>query len=93
MEEIGLIQVPRQVPVFLNVMDVKALLESFYSGKSQRTIEAYKQDWQDFRKFLGVETQGEAVDLFLSRSPGEANSIALQYRKHLLDRGGYRLRL
>jgi len=86
MEETGLIAVPNKGPIALK-MDVKALLESFYSGKSQRTIEAYKKDWQDFQRFLGVDSEGEAVDLFLSRSPGEANSIALQYRKSLLERG------
>ena len=87
MNENGLIAVPSQAPVALNKIDTKVLLESFYSGKSERTIEAYKKDWQDFQRFLGAESEGEAVDLFLSRSPGEANSIALQYRKSLLDRG------
>ena len=56
-------------------------------GKSERTIEAYKKDWEDFQRFLEAESEREAVDLFLSRAPGEANSIALQYRKSLLDRG------
>src|SRR5208337_3986143 len=87
MEANGLIQIRQEVPVSLIEMQTKILLEAFYSGKSQRTIEAYKKDWQDFQRFLEVESEGEAVNLFVSRSPGEANSIALQYRKNLLERG------
>lgn len=40
--------------------DIEDLLHSFFSNKSPRTIEAYRKDLQDFRKFLRVETIDEA---------------------------------
>src|SRR5208337_3116489 len=87
MEANGLIQIRQEVPVSLIEMQTKILLEAFYSGKSQRTIEAYKRDWQDFQRFLGAETEREATLNLLGGSLGQANSLALQYRQHLIDRG------
>ncbi len=56
------------------------------SGKSQRTVEAYRRDLDDFRQFLRVENISEAARVFLSEQ-GKANSIALSYTKRLIEKG------
>lgn len=86
MEENGLIQIRQEVPVALIEINTKVLLESFYSGKSQRTIEAYRRDLDDFRQFLGVENITQAARHFLSEQ-GKANAIALSYTKRLIEKG------
>lgn len=86
MSEHDLIAIPYEAPATLPKIDPQILLDSFLSGKSERTIEAYRRDLQDFQKFIGAESEREAARMFLSRSLGEANSIALQYRKQLLER-------
>lgn len=87
MEENGLIPVPQQAPVPLIEIDTQSLLDSFLSGKSEKTILAYKKDLQDFQRFIGAETEREAALRLLAGSLGQANSIALQYRQHLVNRG------
>src|SRR5271157_3470182 len=86
MSEQDLIAVPYQKLEKFPKIDAQILLDSFFSGKSERAIEAYKRDLQDFQKFIGAESEKEAARIFLSRSLGEANSIALQYQKQLLER-------
>ncbi len=87
MSEQDLIAVPYQNLVPIPTIDVRELLDSFFSGKSEKTIEAYSKDFKNFRNFMKVESEREAVCIFLSKSPGEANALALQYRKDLLEKG------
>jgi len=87
MSEQDLIAVPYQKLEKFPKIDAQILLDSFFSGKSERAIEAYKRDLQDFQRFMGAETEKEAARIFLSAPLGEANTIALQYRKQLLERG------
>jgi integrase/recombinase XerC len=63
------------------------LLKAFLSGRSPRTIEAYSRDLEDFRTFTGAPDVDGAARWLLSRGPGGANALALEYRAHLLDRG------
>ena len=86
MDENGLIQIPREVSVPLIEIDAQALIDSFLSGKSERTIEAYRKDLNDFRQFLGVENITDAARIFLSEQ-GKANAIALSYTNRLIERG------
>jgi integrase/recombinase XerC len=86
MEESGLIAFSQQAPIPLIEIDAQSLIDSFLSGKSERTIEAYRRDLDDFRQFLGVENIGEAASFFLSNQ-GKANSIALSYKSRLIERG------
>ncbi len=87
MEERALIQIPRQLPVPIIEIDGQALLDSFLSGKSGKTILPYKKDLQDFQRFIEAETERKAALRFISGSLGQANSLALQYRQHLINRG------
>jgi integrase/recombinase XerC len=86
MPEKDLIEVPGQLPVLLTQIDSQSLIDSFFAGKSERTIEAYKRDLDDFRKHLGAESITEAARVFLSEH-GKANAIALSYTKKLIEKG------
>src|SRR5208283_6103969 len=86
MTEQDLIAVPYQMPAELPNIDAQNLLDSFFSGKSERTIEAYKRDLEDFRLYLGAESVTEAARIFLSEQ-GKANAIALSYTKRLIEKG------
>jgi integrase/recombinase XerC len=87
MREQELAPVPGEALPCVQELGTRNLMDVFLSGKSERTIEAYRRDLADFQKFMGAETEREAATRFISGSLGEANSIALQYRKHLGERG------
>jgi len=65
----------------------RPLVESFLSGRSPRTLEAYSSDLRDFAHFLGEETSEAAVRRLLAGGKGQANETAHAYRAALLDRG------
>lgn len=62
------------------------LLQAFLSGRSERTIEAYRQDLEDFRRFLGADDLGSTVKAFPGLGLGSANLTALQFRTARIDR-------
>jgi len=64
----------------------RTLLERFESGKSQKTIEARKNDWKDFAGFMGTDPQN-AAEALLTRPLGEANLLADQYKSSMKERG------
>ncbi len=63
------------------------LIQSFLSGRNQKTIKAYRQDLEDFRQFLKASTVDEAAQILLSNGHGQANALALAYKTNLIDRG------
>ena len=79
-EPTAVIEVGRGLPV-------SALLAAFLSGKSPRTVRAYRRDIEDFRAFTEASTVDEAAQSLLSGSHGAANAVALAYRADLLERG------
>lgn len=64
-----------------------ALYNAFLSGKSERTLEAYRRDLVDFMLFIDAGTPPNAARLLLGQGHGEANSLALSYKAALLERG------
>jgi len=64
-----------------------SIVESFLAGRTPRTLEAYRQDLQDFARFIGAENLDAAARLLLSRGRGPANETAHSYRADLLARG------
>ena len=64
-----------------------SIVETFLSGRSPRTLEAYGQDLQDFARYIGATSSDEAVRRLLGNGKGPANAHAHAYRAALLDRG------
>jgi integrase/recombinase XerC len=62
------------------------LLAAFLSGRKAETILAYRNDLEDFRKYLGVATLDQAAQRLLAHGHGEANALALAYKAQLMDR-------
>jgi integrase/recombinase XerC len=63
------------------------LVEAFLAGRSPQTLRAYAGDLADFARFAGADSKAAAAARLLSRGPGPANSLALDYRADLLSRG------
>jgi integrase/recombinase XerC len=59
----------------------------FLSGKSSKTIMAYRADLEQFARFLGQRNLDRACDQFLDYSAGLANEVVLSYRSHMLESG------
>lgn len=66
---------------------ISDLMEAFLSGKSKKTLEAYRRDLKDFQEFTGAETPALTARLLLSRGPGRANATVFSYKSHLIERG------
>lgn len=63
------------------------LVDAFLSGKSPKTVDAYRRDLASFQDFVGTRNAGEAARVLLSAGHGPANELALRYRADLLARG------
>jgi integrase/recombinase XerC len=77
--------VPASLPATFNSVDTDELLAAFLSGKSPKTVEAYKRDLEDFNLFLEAPDMDHAAKIFLSSGLHKANHTALKYRTHLSD--------
>ena len=73
-------------PVIISNLEVTELLKAFLSGKSKRTLIAYRQDLEDFRVFTGSEDLYAAAQLLLSHRHGKANTLAIAYRAAMMER-------
>ena len=65
---------------------IRKLADSFLEGKNERTQRAYQQDLRDFAAFLGINHVNDACLYLVQQEHGTANSIALSYKAHLVDR-------
>ncbi len=63
------------------------LLTGFLSGRCERTLLAYRQDLEDFARFVNVAGAEAAADVLLQGGQGRANSLAVSYRAALVDSG------
>ena len=72
------------------VMDARSkaagLVSAFLSGRSERTIAAYRQDLEDFRAWAEADTIDHAAASLFSLPHGDANACALAYKTDLLSR-------
>lgn len=64
-----------------------SIVETFLSGRSPRTFEAYRADLQDFSAWIGVAGPEQAALYLLGEGKGQANLTAHAYRAHLLEQG------
>jgi len=67
-------------------LETADLLNAFLSGKSPKTIEAYKRDLEDFRQFLGARDLGHTAHMFLAGGLHNANHVALKYKTFLVEK-------
>lgn len=82
----------REIAVTVNSVQSQAertaaLVGAFLSGRNERTVQAYKQDIEDFRTFTGAGDANHAARLLLSGNHGDANALALAYKASLMERG------
>ena len=63
-----------------------SLVTAFFSGRNWRTIQAYRQDLEDFRLFLEADSINQAAAVLLGLSHGDANAVALGYKTSLIER-------
>jgi len=61
------------------------LLNAFLSGKSPKTIEAYRHDLEDFQRFLEARDMDHVARIFLSSGLHKANHLALKYKTFLVE--------
>ncbi len=64
------------------------LMEAFLSGKSPKTIDAYRRDLEDFRHFLEASDMDHVAQIFFSAGLHRANHLAVRYRTLLLEQRG-----
>jgi integrase/recombinase XerC len=59
------------------------LSKAFLKGRKDTTTQAYRQDLECFREYLGLSSVEEVPSALLSLEPGEANALGLDYRDYL----------
>lgn len=72
-----------ELPAIAAYADV---LTAWLSGRTPRTVEAYRFDAGDFARFIGVADPAAGVEALISGGPGLANRLALAYRNDMMDR-------
>jgi integrase/recombinase XerC len=85
----GIVPAPRQALPAVDVTD-QDITDLFFGGKSQNTVAAYKFDWADFARWLGLSGYVAGINRLLNegnRVRGGANKLALGYRNALERRG------
>jgi integrase/recombinase XerC len=66
----------------------RRLLDAWLTGRSPRTVRAYSQDLEDFRRFFAkLGSFASPLDTFLSMHPGRANEVVLDYKNSSLAAG------
>jgi integrase/recombinase XerC len=71
----------------LGTPGIEELLRAFLSGRSETTLAAYRQDLEDFARFVNVAGAEAAAGLLVEGGQGRANSLAISYRATLVDSG------
>lgn len=74
-------------PTTVLVSSTSRLVETFLSGKSHLTLEAYRRDLESFRVFAGARSVEDAARELLAGGHGPANETGLRYRADLLAQG------
>ncbi len=74
-------------PVTATTATAAQLVEAFLAGRKATTLQAYRQDLEDFRAFVGTAATADAAAVLLANGHGAANGLGLAYRAALVDRG------
>lgn len=82
----GLIRVPEVLGLLSNPeRNMDALVAHAFSGLGANTLRAYGKAWDDFARFLGVPSRGEAASHLIRAGHGAANAIALSYQDKMRE--------
>lgn len=73
--------IAKSVPATSEISD--SLLESFFEGRNEQTLKAYRSDLDDFRVFLRAESLNIVASQLLGNGHGPANQLVLSYRAFL----------
>ena len=68
-------------------VSVKELVDSFLSGRSAATVEAYRSDLKDLATFLCVHSIDEAAETIVGSGHGGANLLGIRFKAHLVEKG------
>ena len=60
-----------------------ALVIAWLSGRSEKTVRAYRRDLEDFSRFIGAKSIHQAASALIGRGQGPANALALAYKRDL----------
>ena len=71
-----------------NEVTVNQLVEDFFSNKSEKTVQAYREDLSNFADWIGADSVQEMTEMLLRCSPGKANSISVRHKSYLKDERG-----
>jgi integrase/recombinase XerC len=75
------------LPTALVTSVADIIVESFFAGRNERTLRAYRHDLDDFARFSGEASVTSATRQLFSLTAFEANVVAIRYRADLLQRG------
>jgi len=64
----------------------RELLDQFLSRRSVRTRKAYESDLSNFAFYCCATDIRDAVSMLLGLSPGQANTLALQYKNWMIEK-------
>ena len=68
-------------------IDRSELVNHFLESLKTNTKEAYRNDLEGFKTFLGYEDIKELVNFIVQSHPGKANLIVIKWRTLLTDEG------
>jgi integrase/recombinase XerC len=71
-----------KLPAIASDADV---LTAWLSGRSPRTVAAYRFDASDFARFIKAPGPAAAIEVLLSGGPALANRLALAYKAEMMD--------
>ena len=66
---------------------VEDLVREWLSGRSARTVEAYRQDLTYFASFVEAEDIDSAASFLLGQGHGKANFLVLNFRNWMIEEG------
>lgn len=81
------VPVSKSIETIISESQLSKLIDSFLSGKSQQTIDAYSADLHILSNFTDTATVSETARYLLSRGSGHANTVVLDFKNWMMDAG------
>lgn len=74
-------------PTFAAPSTLETLARDFLAARSPATLRSYASALQQFARWLGAPSVGDAARDLIERGPAGANAVAAAYRAAMLERG------